>query len=176
MQTALDAAAYAAVLEGLRRYEESEAIYRAALTVIERTYGVEHVEVAAVLHKLAAIVEARGDVAQAEQLYRRALAMREPCSVINIPMSGSPATTWDSCWPAAELSAARTLLERAVAILQLWGHRIRTSSSPRPISRDCTPADVLNCVAGQVIEQELREPVLYLRDEALCTRKGRNSQ
>ena len=40
-----DAAAYAAVLDGLERYEESTEIYRRALAVFERVFGPEHEEV-----------------------------------------------------------------------------------------------------------------------------------
>lgn len=45
-RTILDAAAYAAVLDGLERYNESEPIYRRALAFFEKTYGPEHLEVA----------------------------------------------------------------------------------------------------------------------------------
>jgi tetratricopeptide (TPR) repeat protein len=76
-KTLLDAAAYAAVLDGLERYDESEPIYRRALAIFERVYGPEHFEVAATLHNLAAVLAARGDRQEAEQYYRRTLAIRE---------------------------------------------------------------------------------------------------
>ena len=76
-QTLFDAVAYAAILDGLQRYDESEAVYRRALAIFEKTFGPEHYEVAANLHNLAAVLCARGDVDQAEKLYRRALAIKE---------------------------------------------------------------------------------------------------
>jgi tetratricopeptide (TPR) repeat protein len=72
-----DAAVYAAVLDGLARHEEAEAIYRECLTGIQRAFGPEHTEVASVLHNLAAVCEARGKLGEAEQHYRRALAIND---------------------------------------------------------------------------------------------------
>jgi tetratricopeptide (TPR) repeat protein len=76
-RTLFDAVAYAAILDGLQRYDESEAIYRRALVIFEKTFGPEHYEVASNLHNLAAVVCARGDLDQAEKLYRRALTIKE---------------------------------------------------------------------------------------------------
>jgi tetratricopeptide (TPR) repeat protein len=76
-RTMLDAAAYAAVLEGLGRYEESEAIYRRSLEFFEHTYGPQHYEIAATLHGLASVLAARGACEQAEAHYRRALVIKE---------------------------------------------------------------------------------------------------
>jgi len=53
-QTILDAVAYAAVLDGLERYEESEPIYTSALICFEERYGAEHDEIAVILNNLAA--------------------------------------------------------------------------------------------------------------------------
>jgi len=76
-RTLFDAVAYAAILDGLQRYDESEAIYRRALAIFEETFGPEHYEVASNLHNLAAVLCARGDLDEAEKLYRRALAIKE---------------------------------------------------------------------------------------------------
>jgi tetratricopeptide (TPR) repeat protein len=75
--TLFDAVAYAAILDGLQRYDESEAIYRRALVIFEKTFGPEHYEVASNLHNLAAVVCVRGDLDEAEKLYRRALTIKE---------------------------------------------------------------------------------------------------
>lgn len=48
--TLADAAAYAAVLDGLERYSESRPIYENALAHYRRIFGPEHYEVAATLH------------------------------------------------------------------------------------------------------------------------------
>jgi tetratricopeptide (TPR) repeat protein len=76
-QTLFDAVAYAAILDGLQRYDESEAIYRGALLTFEQIFGPEHYEVASNLHNLAAVLCARGDLDDAEKLYRRALTIKE---------------------------------------------------------------------------------------------------
>jgi tetratricopeptide (TPR) repeat protein len=76
-RTNLDAAAYAGVLDGLERFDESEPIYRRALAVFEQAYGPEHYEVAATLHNLAAVLTAQGQPEAAENHYRRALAIKE---------------------------------------------------------------------------------------------------
>lgn len=77
-RTMLDAAAYAGVLDGLERYDESEPIYRQALPIFEQAaYGPEHYEVAGTLHNLAAALAARGRQQEAEEHYRHALAIKE---------------------------------------------------------------------------------------------------
>lgn len=53
VRTIADAAAYAGILDGLKRFDESEKIYRRALEAFERHYGHEHYEVAVNLNNLA---------------------------------------------------------------------------------------------------------------------------
>jgi tetratricopeptide (TPR) repeat protein len=72
-----DAVQYAAILDGLERYEESEPIYRRALAILEAALGPDHEEIGATCHNLAALLAARGDHQEAERYYRRALAIRE---------------------------------------------------------------------------------------------------
>jgi tetratricopeptide (TPR) repeat protein len=118
-RTMADATAYAAVLDGLERYDESEPIYRQALAVSERAYGLEHYEVAATLHNLAAVLAARGHCKEAEEHYRRALAIKE-----KLLGAGSPDVALtrnnlgklltDMGRPAETLP----LLEAAVAVLE----------------------------------------------------------
>jgi Tfp pilus assembly protein PilF len=69
---AADKAALASILDALGRPGEAD-----ALAVFERAYGTAHFDVAVNLHNLAAIAHRRGDLAQAETLYRRALAIKE---------------------------------------------------------------------------------------------------
>jgi tetratricopeptide (TPR) repeat protein len=76
-RTLFDAVAYAAILDGLQRYDDSEAIYRRALVMFVKTFGPEHYEVASNLHNLAAVLSTRGDLDEAERLYRRALTIKE---------------------------------------------------------------------------------------------------
>jgi tetratricopeptide (TPR) repeat protein len=76
-RTMIDAAAYAAVLDGLDRSHESEPIHRQALAVFEQAYGPGHEEIASTLHNLGAVLAARGEHPEAERCYRRALAIRQ---------------------------------------------------------------------------------------------------
>jgi tetratricopeptide (TPR) repeat protein len=75
--TLLDAAAYAAVLDGIGRHAESEPIYRRVHAAMLSRHGSMHVEVAAVEHNLAATLHERGENQEAETLYRSALHIRQ---------------------------------------------------------------------------------------------------
>ena len=118
-RTLFDAVAYAAILDGLQRYDEGEAIYRRALAIFEQSFGPEHYEVASNLHNLAAVLCARGDLDQAEKLYRRALAIKEkllgedsPDAALTLNNLGALLTR------AGRPEEAAGLLQRAVTILQ----------------------------------------------------------
>jgi tetratricopeptide (TPR) repeat protein len=76
-RTQMDAVAYAAILDGLERYDESETLYRAALAIFCRHFGPDHYEVAAAMHSLAAVLCTRGERQEAEHLYRMSLAIKE---------------------------------------------------------------------------------------------------
>ncbi len=76
-RVAADACAYAAILFGLERLEESEQLYRDALSVYVASGEQGAAEIAAVLHDLAAVRDARGDLDEAAALYRRALELRD---------------------------------------------------------------------------------------------------
>jgi tetratricopeptide (TPR) repeat protein len=75
--------------------------------------------VAANLHNLAAVLFARGDLAQAEQLYRRALAVKEKLLGAD---STDAALTLNNLGALLKLAGrpeeAAGLLERAVTVLQ----------------------------------------------------------
>jgi tetratricopeptide (TPR) repeat protein len=118
-RTLFDAVAYAAILDGLQRYDESEAIYRRALPIFEKTFGPQHYEVAANLHNLAAVLGAGGDLRLAEQLYRRALAIKEKLLGAD---STDAALTLNNLGALLNLAGrpeeAAGLLERAVTVLQ----------------------------------------------------------
>jgi len=73
----LDAAAYASILDGLERYDESEPIHLQVLHFMIKTHGADHYEVAAALHNLAAVLEMRGREAEAEAHYRRSMVLKE---------------------------------------------------------------------------------------------------
>jgi tetratricopeptide (TPR) repeat protein len=118
-RTMLDAAAYAGVLDGLERYEESEPIYRRALAVFERAYGPEHYEVATTLHNMAAALAERGCHQEAKKHYERALAIKQKLLGAENPdvalMHSNLGMLLTDLGRPAE---AVTVLEPAVAILQ----------------------------------------------------------
>jgi tetratricopeptide (TPR) repeat protein len=77
LQTQLDAAAYAAILDGLGRYQECESLYRAALVVMLCELGAQHPEVAALQHNLASVLAVQGNTEEAERRYRLALQIKD---------------------------------------------------------------------------------------------------
>ena len=83
--TLADAAAYAGVLDGLERYDESEPIYRHVLERFEIIYGTEHYEIVVNLNNLANVCFARGDYEGSEILFRRALAIKEKILGVDHP-------------------------------------------------------------------------------------------
>ena len=118
-RTMLDAAAYAAILDGLERYDESEPIYLRALAVFERAFGPEHYEVAANLHNLAAVLAARGRRAEAEQHYRRALAIKHKVLGGDSPDAALTRNNLGRLLrEAGQPDEAVPLLQAAVAILE----------------------------------------------------------
>jgi tetratricopeptide (TPR) repeat protein len=118
-RTLSDAVAYAAILDGLQRYDESETIYRRALTIFEKIFGPQHYEVAANLHNLAAVLGARGGFDQAEQLYLRALAIKEKLLGAESPDAALTLNNLGALLNRAGRSEeAAGLLERAVTLLQ----------------------------------------------------------
>jgi tetratricopeptide (TPR) repeat protein len=72
-----DACTYAALIDGLGSYAESEPQYQHAALAFERIFGAAHVEAAVIMHNLAELRWTRGDDAEAEQLYLRATAIKE---------------------------------------------------------------------------------------------------
>jgi tetratricopeptide (TPR) repeat protein len=115
----LDATAYAAILDGLERYDESEPIYRAALSIYEKALGPEHGELAMTSHNLAAVLAARGDHAGAEEHYRRALAIEERVFGIDGPDVALTSNNLGRLLiEQGRYREGIALLERAVAILE----------------------------------------------------------
>lgn len=77
LATLADAAAHAAILDGLGRHEESEPLYRSVLAHYERIFGPAHYEVAVNLNNLAALLHATGRTQESEVMYRRSLQIKE---------------------------------------------------------------------------------------------------
>jgi Tetratricopeptide repeat len=85
----MDNRSYAAVLDGLGRYDESEPIYWSALHRFRELFGDEHVEIAGILHHLANVRKALNDPHGAEAFYWLAIAMKE-----KLLDAGHPDTAW----------------------------------------------------------------------------------
>lgn len=127
-----DAVAYAAILDGLGRYNESLPMYEWAIREYTRILGPESYEVAAALHNLSAADRALGKLADAEPLARRALDLKHK-------LLG----TWhpDTAFSAMNLGAI--LLEcgrRQDARALLWGAHVtfeRTLAPDHPNLVQC---------------------------------------
>lgn len=117
--TLADAAAYAGVLDGLGRYEESEPIYRRVLEAFEKIYGPEHYEIVVNLNNLAAVRYARGEVAEAESLFRRALAIKEKTLGANHPDTALTANNLGVLLHSlGRKEEARALFENALKVFE----------------------------------------------------------
>ena len=76
VSVAADRVALAAILDGLGKFEESQALYSSALRIYRCAYGESHREIALVLNNLAAVYQKIGRTERAERMYRLALAMK----------------------------------------------------------------------------------------------------
>ncbi len=114
-----DAVAYAGVLDGLERYDESETIYRDVLVEYEKLYRAEHYEIAAVLHNLGNVRFARGDYAEAETLMRRTLAIKQKLFGDEHPDTALSMNNLGVLLQAqGKIDDAREMFQRALEIFQ----------------------------------------------------------
>ncbi len=122
LATLADATAYAAVLDGLKRYMESRPIYEHALEVFEKTLGPEHYEVAATLHNLALVENAQGNRAQAIVLARRSLALKTSLLGTNHPDTALSAMNLASLLPVESSVEARGILAASLIVFERTLH------------------------------------------------------
>jgi tetratricopeptide (TPR) repeat protein len=117
--TLLDRSAHAAILPGLDRSDEAEAIYRDLLPKIEAAFGLDHPEVAVALNNLAAIVQARGAFTEAESLYRRVVDVKVARLGSASPFLALPLNNLGTVVRAlSRPDEARGLYDRAAALLE----------------------------------------------------------
>ena len=76
LAVAADQAALAAILDGLQRFSESEALYGAVLRIYRREYGARHLENAVILNNLGALCQATGRVKRGRSYYHAALRIK----------------------------------------------------------------------------------------------------
>jgi tetratricopeptide (TPR) repeat protein len=115
-----DACTYAALLEGLGSYAESEPQYQHAALAFERIFGAANVEVAVILHNLAEVRWARGDAADAEQFYLRATVIEE--KLLGPSHADTALTVHSYASMLAELGRmdeSRNLVQRAWAVFEV---------------------------------------------------------
>jgi tetratricopeptide (TPR) repeat protein len=134
--TLSDACAYATILDGLGRFEESEPMYWSALHFLHRIHGGENPEIAGILHNLANVRRALKDPQGAEALYWLAVSMKEKligaghpdtawtmhCYASMLTDSGRMEEAWDMEWRAMivfEMAFAPSHPRRSAA-QQLW--------------------------------------------------------
>ncbi len=97
-------------------YDQAETQLRAALALREEAQGVDHLDTADTLNNLALVLEQRGDLDAAEDLYRRALRIMEP----QLGRHPTTATVLRNLGgllrERAEYAAAEEMLREAVSI------------------------------------------------------------
>jgi tetratricopeptide (TPR) repeat protein len=76
VEVAADKVALAAILDGSRKFSESQKLYRQALRVYRPVYGTSHREIALILNNLAAMYQQSGRPIQAAKYYQAALGMK----------------------------------------------------------------------------------------------------
>ncbi len=74
-KTIADGAALGSILHGLKQWDEAISLFEQAIAFFEQR--LEHYEVAINLNNLAASLQAKGELQQAEPAYRRALALKQ---------------------------------------------------------------------------------------------------
>ncbi len=117
--TLADWCAYAALLDGLKRFHESEPIYRHTLEAFERTCGPAHPQIGVVLNNLAVLRWRLGDWVDAEQLYRRAIAVKGVCFGADHPDTALTLYNYASFLTAAgRAAAAKHYADEALPILE----------------------------------------------------------
>lgn len=119
VETAADFAAYAAVLDGLGRFDESRPLYAKALAVFESHFGRRHYEIAVNLHNLANVEWNEGEKQKARKLFEEALSIKR-----EVLGAGHPDTALTQHSFAillkelGETEKSRTLLGEALAVFQ----------------------------------------------------------
>jgi len=118
-ETLADACAYAAVLDGLGRHSEAEAIYLESLARFSDHFGGEHLQIALNLNNLAAARWAQGDASTAESLYRRAAVMKGKLLGVGHPDTALTLHNYASMLvELGRTGEARELETRALAVFE----------------------------------------------------------
>jgi len=101
------------------QYAQAERHYRSLLTLRQRRYGPEHVEVASSLNNLADVLESQGQYAEAETLFQKALAMRQKLLGPEHPDVASSLNNLASVlYHQGRYAEAERLYQKALALFQ----------------------------------------------------------
>ena len=138
------------------------------MAIREKSLGLDHPSVATSLHNLAALYHAQGQYAQAEPLFKRALAIHEKSLVADSPLIASSLTGLASLYQAqGQIAPALALSRRASAI---YRQRIVAAGVEDSASQEAAAGQVglFRHLSLLALNPE-QEPVPKLTDEALQT-------
>jgi len=109
----------ASIAADQKKYPEAESLYQRAITVAEKAYGRNHLEVATTLNNLAALYHAQGDGTKPERLYKRVLAIKEKHLGPDHPDVATTLNNLGVFYKTLErFSEARPLYERVFSIFE----------------------------------------------------------
>ena len=132
----------------------------ASLAIREKALGPDHPDVATSLNNLAALYQSQGRYAEAEPLYKRALAIRRRRSGPTTPMSPRRSTTWPGCTRAraATPRPSRSTSARSRSARRHWGPTTPMSPPPSTTWQCCTKPGPLRRgrAALQALAHDLR--------------------
>ena len=98
-------------------YAEAEPLFRHALYIREKVFGIEHPDTAASLGNLAELLEARGNYAGAEPLFRQALTIQEKLLGTDHPATaGAMDSLAGLLYAKGNYAVAEPLFRRALAL------------------------------------------------------------
>jgi CHAT domain-containing protein/tetratricopeptide (TPR) repeat protein len=128
------------------RDAEAEPLYMRALAIMEKTVGVESVEIAPELNNLAALYQRQLRYAEAEPLFKRALALSEKQLPANHPDIGRALNNLATCYEKQDRhTESEALTRRALALYE----KVAGPESP--------PAATLLNNLGQIVKVQRRE-------------------
>jgi len=103
----------------LADYEKAKALFEQALSIREKSHGLDHSDTATSINDLGRLLQTHGDLDRAQSLFERALTIREKISGSEHPDTATTLNDLGRLLRRREdLVRARPLIERALAIRQ----------------------------------------------------------
>jgi len=146
------------------RDADAEPLYMRALAIMEKTVGVDSVEIAPDLNNLAALYQRQLRFAEAEPLFKRALALSEKQLPANHPDIGRALNNLATCYEKQDRHAeSEALTRRALAIYE----KVAGPESP-PVATLLNNLGQIVKVEGRMVEAEpLIKRSLAIREKVL---------